>query len=734
MKTKLFYLLTFSLVSFSNHVFSQDWTYFKDFPKSISFYNADHDNFGRNFALSSEYQIWMKSASNIWVKFGDYPVANFRDLMVNKSTGTVYLADEANGLVFTNNNGQTWQEAWLQNNPTSGLKESLNTLSNINNSNSFYSGGTSAFSPFSPRLFRYQISGNTVSSIQEVAFDVTNNANSVPLAIHQSTSGSTVIVGTFSNGFFTSTNGGLTFTNHLPNLQVYSICQAINGFYYALVIDQTNGQNVLMKSNDGQVWSSFATPVEENERFTTLYFDNSLNELWVGSTNALYKVQDLNLSTANLINQSYNNSTAYVSGITKTDNKVNLFTLQYTFQTLTNSNWEQNLNGFKGISKQLIFNTSNELFSVDYTTPILAKSSLNSSQWLNTIVTNSSVGGLDALKADGLGNVFSKRINRIFKVSSSGIVTAIDAPITNLGFISNYFVADNGSIYLIHSTNPAALYYSSDDGLSWNIIQQLPTNDSFLSVVVDLNQTIYYTTATNLSSFHYKTLSSSDWIQVEFDTSAEPSGCFTQCNVERTKDKIFFRVCNKVFLIENFAISSQIQTPVGDDPSNIGVLIQTDNGLYTTAFEGTLTKVFKSSDNGISWNSMGCPEQLFNYPNSVYSILADSFNTIYVQTNPFIDLPVTVSGIYKLTESLNSADFDFEPDVIIYPNPANEILNIKTTNDLESLVIYDVSGRKVYSIAGASNTLDVAKLSSGTYFLKIDEKGGYTKTLKFIKD
>ena len=262
----------------------------------------------------------------------------------------------------------------------------------------------------------------------------------------------------------------------------------------------------------------------------------------------------------------------------------------------------------------------------------------------------------------------------------------------------------------------------------------MPNNDSFTSIEVDANQTIYYTSGSNLSSFFYKTVNSNDWIQVDYDTSGEFGGCFTEAIINKTRDKVFFRVCSKTFLIENFSIVSQIQPPLGDDSSNIGVLIQTDNGLYTNALDGTILKVFKSLDNGNNWIALGCPNELINYPNSISTILSDELNNIYVQTNPSLDLPTTVSGLYILNETLDNSEFDYPNNIIIYPNPSKSILNIKSNISLNHFTIFDVSGRVIFSVTATSNAIDVSSLSSGAYFLKVDGVSGYSNTLKFVKD
>tara|TARA_B110001450_G_scaffold13655_1_gene12854 strand:- start:1248 stop:2378 length:1131 start_codon:yes stop_codon:yes gene_type:complete len=59
-------------------------------------------------------------------------------------------------------------------------------------------------------------------------------------------------------------------------------------------------------------------------------------------------------------------------------------------------------------------------------------------------------------------------------------------------------------------------------------------------------------------------------------------------------------------------------------------------------------------------------------------------------------------------------------DVIIYPNPANEILTIQSNNLISPISIYDITGKLVLQNRGNSNEiiLDISNLKSGLYLIK----------------
>lgn len=71
----------------------------------------------------------------------------------------------------------------------------------------------------------------------------------------------------------------------------------------------------------------------------------------------------------------------------------------------------------------------------------------------------------------------------------------------------------------------------------------------------------------------------------------------------------------------------------------------------------------------------------------------------------------------------------------IYPNPVKDQLFINTPVVLTDKIatVFDVNGRRILNAKLASNTLDVSKLTSGIYFLRLESEGKVT-TRKFIKE
>ena len=83
---------------------------------------------------------------------------------------------------------------------------------------------------------------------------------------------------------------------------------------------------------------------------------------------------------------------------------------------------------------------------------------------------------------------------------------------------------------------------------------------------------------------------------------------------------------------------------------------------------------------------------------------------------------------------LGTKDFQFVEDFMIYPNPAQDFIQIKT-NTKESLMatIYSLEGRKIKSMPLKDGRVEITDLSPATYLLEVKGKT-FNKTVKFIKN
>ncbi|MBK8599424.1 MAG: T9SS type A sorting domain-containing protein [Flavobacterium sp.] len=116
-------------------------------------------------------------------------------------------------------------------------------------------------------------------------------------------------------------------------------------------------------------------------------------------------------------------------------------------------------------------------------------------------------------------------------------------------------------------------------------------------------------------------------------------------------------------------------------------------------------------------------------------VLGDSFSntaSIYFDYN----FPIITDPAVTTVAVLAKSDFEFENYFSIYPNPANDVLNIETkqTIAVTSINIYNTLGQVVLVIPNAQQTksVDVSSLKTGNYLMKVNSDKG-SSSVKFVK-
>jgi len=95
----------------------------------------------------------------------------------------------------------------------------------------------------------------------------------------------------------------------------------------------------------------------------------------------------------------------------------------------------------------------------------------------------------------------------------------------------------------------------------------------------------------------------------------------------------------------------------------------------------------------------------------------------------------TINSSLVVIEGATLSTIDSElANLVIYPNPTKDILNIETPVTITNRIatVFDVNGKRVLNAKLTSNTFDVSSLTAGIYFLRL-ETNGKTIKRKFIK-
>jgi hypothetical protein len=88
--------------------------------------------------------------------------------------------------------------------------------------------------------------------------------------------------------------------------------------------------------------------------------------------------------------------------------------------------------------------------------------------------------------------------------------------------------------------------------------------------------------------------------------------------------------------------------------------------------------------------------------------------------------------VVLFSENNLSVDTFNENKIKIYPNPVNDFVQISSEQSIKTIEVYDDLGR-LTNTSFQNQRVDVSKLSSGVYFLKITDENGAVATYKILK-
>ncbi len=89
-------------------------------------------------------------------------------------------------------------------------------------------------------------------------------------------------------------------------------------------------------------------------------------------------------------------------------------------------------------------------------------------------------------------------------------------------------------------------------------------------------------------------------------------------------------------------------------------------------------------------------------------------------------------GVYEFGAPLGVAEFfNNELSFSIYPNPTQNVLNVRLTEAFEQAIIYNLMGAKI--LESTSTNINVSHLASGMYLIKVKDNNGGIATKRFIK-
>jgi len=122
---------------------------------------------------------------------------------------------------------------------------------------------------------------------------------------------------------------------------------------------------------------------------------------------------------------------------------------------------------------------------------------------------------------------------------------------------------------------------------------------------------------------------------------------------------------------------------------------------------------------------------IVDFDNQTYSqqsiqFPADEISFWLACTNEYLGSLCTVQDLEDLqcTLLLNT---NSKKDIVIYPNPAKDVIYFKNYEQIGEITIWDLTGKQIKSINKASiSEIDISNLAAGIYVLKIKEGENYS--------
>lgn len=129
-------------------------------------------------------------------------------------------------------------------------------------------------------------------------------------------------------------------------------------------------------------------------------------------------------------------------------------------------------------------------------------------------------------------------------------------------------------------------------------------------------------------------------------------------------------------------------------------------------------------------------------PTSASNYIVDQGDNAYYDIALFGDLDLSGNdrvfnttidlGAYEYNSTLSVDDISLDENTVkLYPNPATDVVNIKTNQTIKNVRVFNVNGQKVLDIANQSQ-INISNLPTGMYFLNINTNQS-NQTIKILK-
>ena len=216
-------------------------------------------------------------------------------------------------------------------------------------------------------------------------------------------------------------------------------------------------------------------------------------------------------------------------------------------------------------------------------------------------------------------------------------------------------------------------------------------------------------------------------VKIQSDGKIIVTGLFTSYNGESNLGSI-------IRLNNNGTRDNTFNSTTSSGSSIFGLDIQSDGKILICGqFTLPYNRLARLNQNGTVDTNFNIGS---GFDDSVYSAI-ELINGSILASGNFKSYNGSFESSYLINlygnSSLTLEDFNHTNDLIIFPNPTNDLININSLNNqsIKSVKVFDLGGKML--IESSDNKISVSNLANGLYLLKITtEEGEITK--KFIKE
>jgi hypothetical protein len=266
-------------------------------------------------------------------------------------------------------------------------------------------------------------------------------------------------------------------------------------------------------------------------------------------------------------------------------------------------------------------------------------------------------------------------------------------------------------------------------------------NDTFIVDIEDVASNSWFYSVNKIDE--QRSFEITDTSSFEVNEAIEPNTYYEVIAINICSNGDTGNFFRKIYLTDDNWCDDKIFTDAGGENSNYFNFLEYSKTFYPNTTDGKIKFTINDFDleNGNDFLTLFDGETTESPVFEDGELTGDNLvRTEFEATNSAGAITVLFTSNESITsdgwsilvscETLSNQEFS-EKDISIYPNPFEDNLIIKSSLNLDKLVVNDMTGRQVYTQNITSNTkttLDLSQLNSGIYFVTLSKNGS-----KFIK-